>query len=179
MEELWKPLFGFEEMYEISTFGNVRSKDNLRRGIYNSVRHCKGKLLSPCENNGGYMQVNLRKNGRGKKYLIHRLVALTFIPNPMPLLYNQINHKDEDKHNNHVENLEWCDPLYNNHYGTARARTTEKRSKKVGQYTLSGELVNVWDSTRECGRNGYQQAAISRCCLGTQGTHLGYLWKYI
>ena len=109
MEE-WRPIVGFEGLYEVSNTGQVR----------NSV---KGKLLSPGFDHNGYLKCVLSKKGKTKTIYIHRLVAQAFIPNPMCL--KQVNHKDEDKSNNNVENLEWCDAKYNVNYGSAQ----EKRVK--------------------------------------------------
>lgn len=116
-----------------------------------------------------------------KHYLVHRLVAECFIPNPDNLPY--INHKDENKTNNNVNNLEWCTPEYNVNYGTSITRRIEKqknnvRSKPVLQYTLEGELVKEWPSIKECGRNGFNTGNVCRCCKGKTKTHKGYKWIY-
>lgn len=125
-EEIWKPVVGYEGLYEVSSYGRVRSLDR-----YDS-RNCfrKGELMNffyGC----GYLKVVFCKNGIAKKYLVHRLVAQAFIPNPDNL--PQVNHIDEDKSNNCVENLEWCDSKYNNNYGTLKERRRETLIK-IGQY---------------------------------------------
>lgn len=111
--ELWN--------YEVSTHGRIR---NMKRQT----------LLSPSENGKGYLQVNLSKNNRKTNFLIHRLVALTFIPNDNPQDKTQVNHKDEDKHNNHVDNLEWITPKNNINYGTGKQRSAKARTKKSGYH---------------------------------------------
>ena len=116
----------------------------------------------------GYKQVKYK----GKMYRVHRLVAECFIPNPHNL--PMVNHIDEDKSNNNVENLEWCDAKYNNNYGTR----TERTSKKVVQMTLDGDFVKQWESAMECGRHGFDQSAVSACCNNKRKTHKGYLWKW-
>lgn len=101
MEEIWKPVVGYEGLYEVSSYGRVRRVN---------------KDLLKLQNVKGYNQVCLYKNGISTGLRVHRLVAQAFLPNPDNL--PQVNHKDEDKTNNNVDNLEWCDNKYNNNYGT-------------------------------------------------------------
>lgn len=103
---------GYEGLYEVSNKGNVKS---LRRGII-----LKPSILH------GYLRVGLHKDNKTQYYVVHRLVALVFIPNPENLPF--VNHKDESRNNNCVENLEWCTAQYNNTYGTAIKRRVEKRT---------------------------------------------------
>lgn len=116
-EEIWRPIEGYEGLYEVSSYGRVRSLDMYVR--CKSYRLHKGKVLSPIINTNGYLFVGLQ----GKRFSVHRLVAQAFIPNPQGL--PQVNHIDENKSNNNVDNLEWCDAKYNNNYGTARIRGRE------------------------------------------------------
>ena len=120
MEEIWKPVKGFEGYYEVSNLGMVRSID---RVVVDTVRNCerllKGKVLIQKDNGNGYKNVSFCKE--------HRLVAEAFIPNKDNL--PQVNHKDEDKSNNRVDNLEWCTSFYNNEYGTRKKRWYETRIK--------------------------------------------------
>ena len=96
-EELWRDIPGFEGFYKASTLGRIKSL--ARRGTYE-------RILNPIINHSGYYNVSLSKYGKSKNYLVHQLVAKTFIPNPLNLI--QINHKDGDKLNNKIDNLEWC-----------------------------------------------------------------------
>lgn len=118
MEE-WKAIPGYEGLYEVSNKGNVR---NVRRNT----------LLRLPKNNNRYIRVSLCKNGIKTGLTVHRLVAGAFIPNPDNL--PEVNHKDEDKTNNRVENLEWCDHKYNMNYGTRNIRAKETAIKN-GYYT--------------------------------------------
>ena len=125
--EKWKPIPGYEGLYEVSSYGRVKSLEKYR---YNNggKQLLKERILRPINNGNGYFMVRLYKNKTYKYYLIHRLVAEAFIPNPdnLPI----INHRDEDKTNNVTDNLEWCDAKYNSNYGTAIERTINTKIKK-------------------------------------------------
>lgn len=165
-EEIWCPIKGYESMYEVSDKGRVRS-----------IKFGKERILKPLRNTCGYLQVDLWKNGEHKMYLVHRLVAQTFTPNPDNL--TEVNHKDEDKDNNSVQNLEWCDRKYNINYGNRNQMVSIKLSKPILQYTKSGEFVREWKSTYDVERNlGYFHNYISYCCNGKLKSAYGYVWKY-
>lgn len=178
MREIWKDIKDYEGLYQVSNFGRVRSLGNGRTHKTSRIR----KLL---KNNVGYLVVQLCKDGKVKTYLVHQLVASAFLENPDNLPC--VNHKDEVKTNNFVGtpendykdgNLEWCNREYNNNYGTRTERFTKAMSKKVLQLTKSGELFREWESTRECGRNGFDSGAVCKCCNGKLKSHKGYIWKY-
>ena len=125
-EEIWKPIEGYEGQYEISSYGRVKS---LKRPYENNggIQWTKERILSPGKDKDGYLQVNLHCNGKQHQRKIHRLVAQAFLPNPDNL--PMVNHKDEDKTNNNVDNLEWCDHRYNMNYGSCIDRAIETRLK--------------------------------------------------
>ena len=178
----------YEGLYKVSNLGKILSLN------YNNTG--KPKLRKPRKNKYGYFQVGLSKNGETKKCYVHRLVAETFLPNPENKPY--INHKiegDEGKTMNFVffnedgtidkerTTIEWVTPKENNDYGThnervSKAMTNGKLSKKVLQFTLDGEFVREWESTRECGRNGFCQSCVSRCCNGKIPQYKGFRWEY-
>ena len=170
-EEIWCTINGYEGQYQVSDQGRVRS-----------LKFGKERIRKPIRNTQGYLQVDLWKNGDIKNWLVHRLVAQAFIPNPDNL--PQVNHKDEDKENNSVQNLEWCDGKYNINYGTRIQRVSDKMtngklSKPVLQYTKSGKLVREWKSARDVERNlGYFHNYISNCCNGKCRFAYGYIWKF-
>lgn len=173
--EIWVPvpIEEFSKDYQVSNFGQIRSlgNDNGR----------KTKILKTVKNSSGYLKVNLSKNGKTKNFLVHRLVAKSFLPNLLEL--PQINHINEDKTDNRVENLEFCSAKENINHGTRNQRVSEKmtngkRSKPVLQLTKDGELLRVWTSTHEAGRNGYVQSAVVLCCNGKLKSHKGFLWRY-
>lgn len=172
-KEIWKPIKGYEGLYEVSNLGNVMSLNYCGRE--------EKRLLRQIESRYGYLKVNLYKNRKMKTYLVHRLVAETFLPN----LFNEpcINHKSEIKTDNRVENLEWCTVSYNNKYGTRIQRVSEKRingkqSKPILQLTKTGKLVKEWISIMETKRNGFSSWAVSDCCLGKREHYKGFIWKY-
>ena len=168
-KEYWKPVVGYEGLYEVSNWGRVKSLP--RNGTVKYAR-----ILKLYTDKDGYLYVVLSKNNKQKLFKIHRLVAEAFIPNPNNL--PMINHKDENKQNNNVENLEWCSAKYNSNYGTAIERRSKKRSKPILQFTLDGEFVREWESTMECERNGYNHGAVVSCCQGKRKTHKGFIFKY-
>ena len=139
---IWKDIKGYEGKYQISNKGRVRSLD------YKGTK--KKKLLKASTNKEGYIQIRLYKNGKGKTYFVHRLVAEAFILNPNN--YPVVNHKDENKSNNSVDNLEWCTVEYNNTYGTRLERMSKTRSKAIRQLSLEGDLIKVWESASEVAR---------------------------
>ena len=156
----YRTIFG----YEVSTAGSV-------------LNPMTGQVLRPVKKNKGYLYVNLYKDGVRKTYAVHRLVGMAF-PDLVgwtedakgkPFDELQINHKDKDRANNRVENLEWCDGKYNVCYSQAIT---------VYQYTLGDKLCGLWPSTRECGRHGFNQSHIAECCRGEQTNHKGFKWSY-
>lgn len=165
--ETWKPIEGYEGLYEVSDQGRVKR-----------LWYGKEKILKPQKNTCGYLHVGLHKDGHGKTVLIHRLVAEAFIPNPNNL--ETINHKDEVKTNNTVDNLEWMSKRDNDNYGTRNKRVGEALSKQVQMFDKkTGELLATFPSTREAERvTGISQSNISSCCNGKRKSAGGYIWRY-
>ena len=164
-KEYWKPVVGYEGLYEVSNWGRVKS-----------IKFGKERILKLHKDTSGYLCVTLCKNNNQCQFKVHRLVAEVFIDNPNN--YKEVNHKDENKTNNVVTNLEWCDRKYNVNYGTRTERVAEKKSKSVLQYDLEGNFIKEWKSTRECDRNGFNQGAVAACCRGELKTYKGFLWEY-
>lgn len=171
MKEIWRDIEGYENLYQISNLGRVKSLGN------DKTR--KEKILKVCRHTFGYLLVGLFKDGNQKSYYIHRLVACAFLPNPDNL--SEINHKDEDKTNNRVENLEWCNRKYNMNYGTRTERQLEntnnpKRRKQV----ICIETGKIYPSTMQVERElGFNKSGISHACRGNQKTAYGFHWRYI
>jgi hypothetical protein len=175
MNTIWKPIPGYD--YEVSNFGEVRSKDRMVQMVMRgtpckSLRH--GCIVIPTKTKCGYLTVRLSKDGKARHFYIHRLVAEAFVPNTWNL--PQVNHKDENKTNNVADNLEWCTAKENSSYGTRPSRL----QTRVGKYTPDGELVAVFDSVKDAGKDaGVHYTCISHCCSGKQKTCRGYVYKYI
>ena len=131
MIEEWRPIVGFEGLYEVSNTGQVRN--------------CRGKLLRPGLNHNGYLKCVLCKKGKTKTIYIHRLVAQAFLLNPDNL--PQVNHKDEDKTNNSVDNLEWCGAKYNVNYGCAQDKRV-KTNIINGRFKYSGQKSVEYNKER-------------------------------
>lgn len=123
VEEIWVDIKGYEGLYQVSNLGRVKSLERI-----DSLGHKRKEKIFKPQKNKGYLRVSLWKDGKGKKYSIHRLVAIAFIPNPDNL--PEVNHKDENKFNNNVDNLEWCTVAYNNTYGTRIQRFSESHKGK-------------------------------------------------
>ena len=167
MEEIWKDIEWHKGSYKVSNMGRVYS---IRRKKFKDTYLDKR----------GYVKVCLCYNYTQKIFSVHRLVAKAFIPNPNN--YPQVNHKDENKQNNNVDNLEWCTNHYNEHYGTrsqrqAKSLTNGKNSKPIKQM-LNGSIIKVWPSMAEAGRHGFDEGNVSACCRGKIKTAYGYQWQY-
>ena len=181
MKEIWKDIKDYEGLYMVSNQGRVKSMNYNHSG--------KEKILKTGTYKSGYLYVVLYKNNKQKHFSIHRLVAEAFIEIPEELkqyigtAYVQVNHKDENKQNNNVENLEFCDNKYNSNFGTRNERiaaknTNGKLSKPVLQYDLEGNFIKEWPSTRECERNGFSHGAVSACCHGELKKYKDFIFKY-
>lgn len=158
-------------IYQVSNYGRVKSlkRKTYRENRYgNTFLNHEERILRNNIRKDGYVNTTLYKDGKPKSYAIHRLVAQHFLLNPNN--YKEINHKDENKTNNCVTNLEWCTRTYNNRYS---------RSKKVNQYDLNGNLIKTWKSIKEASEaNNIFLGNISSCCKGKIKTTGGYIWKY-
>ena len=177
MEEIWKEIDGYPN-YMISSKGRVKSLER-----YDKLgRLVKEKILKQGADGGGYKILRLYNDGKHKSFHSHRLVAQAFLDNPYNL--PEVNHKDENKQNNCVDNLEWCDKKYNNNYGTKNKRAAKalfngKRSKKVFQYDLNGNFIKEFPSAAEVQRQmGIPIQNVTSCCRGEYKTTHGYIFSY-
>lgn len=168
-------------LYQVSNLGRVKHLEFTRpNALTGGVSVIKEKILSPTITHNGYYLVRLYKNKKYKAYTIHRLVAEAFIPNPLNL--PQVNHKDENKVNNCVDNLEWCDRDYNVNYGTGikRRSKTQTNRKDLSKSIKCIETGVIYPSIKEASRQtNINNMTIGQCCLGKQNTAGGYHWQYI
>lgn len=179
--EIWLPVKGYEGFYEVSNFGRVVS---LGRWVPNNLSKSgfawrKERMMKLGHDKDGYLRVGLRKNGEiCKTKKVHRLVAEAFIPNPLNL--PEVNHKDENKENNRVDNLEHCDTKYNINYGTRNERSAQKRRKKVNQYDSQRNFIKTHNSIREASKEtGIPEKNITSCLTNPKRkTAGGFIWEY-
>lgn len=191
VEEIWKDIPGYEGLYQISSQGRVKrlplGKQWPSRRTHNNIRKPKMK--------GGYLSINLSKDNEVKCFLVHRLVAMVFIPNLNNLPC--VNHKDEDKTNNSSENLEWCSYRYNANYGTGKERQKlaradnpndaivrkkvgELNSKAVRQLSPQGEVIATFKSLSEASEStGVHISTIIRQCKRKSGYARKFKFEYV
>lgn len=171
MQEIWKDVPEYEGLYQVSNFGRVKSFRESSK-----FKKPKELILKLSLINSGYAVVTLYKETNKRKFQIHRLVASVFLPNPLNLPC--VNHKDENKLNNCVDNLEWCTYEYNNNYGTARIRFSYTKSRPIQQKTLEGYPLAKYESIRiasELLKIDYANILLW-CNKGIGG---GYIWEFI
>ena len=166
-KETWKPVVGYEGLYEVSSKGDVR---NLKTG----------RILKPFYNTKGYVMVNLTSTSNDKtKKLVHRLVAQAFIPNN-DQSKTLINHKDENKRNNSVANLEWCTYKYNANYGTRNERMAKSKSKPIQQLDMkTGLIIATYPSASIASKEtGILISSISMVARGIYKSAGRFGWRY-
>lgn len=178
----WKAIKGFEGRYAVSDTGLIMNVGNTKRN---------GNILKGCLDKYGYLRVTLRKSPgerSSKSFLVHRLVAVNFIPNPKELPC--INHKNEHKTDNRVENLEWCDVQYNDNYGTRNARIVSSRDwsnvRKPVARLCNGKVEKIYSCAREAAIDtvGKKEAMyLIRAVCNKYNPHChtayGYEWAYV
>jgi hypothetical protein len=184
--EIWENIKNYENYYQISNLGRVKSLarfDNMNRKI-------SEKILNPRKDKKNYYGVALNKNGETKYFKIHRLVGIHFIDNPNNL--PQINHKDENKQNNCVDNLEWCTNQYNCSYGTKADRMlktkgqqrvikkeTKDRKIPILQYDLDNNFIKEWICAKYVKKElNIDNSDIAKCCKGQYKQVRGFIWAY-
>ena len=193
MEEIWKDIPDYEGLYQVSNLGRVRSLDKeisfINRWGQRAVRTQKGKIMKTGIKKNGYEDICLSKLGIREYPTIHRLVAKAFMPNPEELPC--INHKDENKLNNNVNNLEYCSFSYNRNYGeapkilaktisnTKKGQPIPRLRKAINQFTLDGTFIKTWDGAVTADKElKIPKNSICSCLKGRYKTAGGYIWKY-
>lgn len=193
-KEIWKPIKGYEGLYDVSNFGRVKMLKRVT--AFGCATKIYPEVIKKQSNDGvGYKTVTLSKNGKSKTYRVHRLVAETFIPNPENK--PQVSHLDESKDNNKVTNLRWATckeninmPLHRirasiSHSGERSCRFGKRgylstNGKIVIQLDKNGNFIAEFGSQLEAARSvgSKDSTGISACCLGKQETAYGFKWKY-
>ena len=184
-QEIWYDVKGYEGWYQVSNMGRVKSLERVDR----LGRRVNEKILSPGKHVNGYLFVHLWKGGERKMYDVHRLVLMTFNPcDNMKSL--QVNHINEFKDDNRLENLEWCTALYNLTYNDRHKRVGEKntngkKSIPVVQLTLEEKFVKAYKSSHDAQRlGGFTQQSVNACCknkFNREGNNIykGFKWMYL
>ena len=181
MEEIFTPakylkangeLIDFTGLYEVSNIGRLKRLN---------YRKTKGKevIMDYSDRNTKYINIPLYKDKKEYRCQLHRLVLSSFKPETDT--YEDVNHIDENKHNNRLDNLEWCTKTYNQSYGTApeRKRMSQPTRKEILQYDLDGNLIKKWNSVKEIRKTiGYVEHCIIDCCKGRAAASYNYVWKY-
>lgn len=180
VKEIWRYIDGYEGLYQVSNFGNVRT-----------LKFGKKRILKPSKDKDNYLKVTLCKDGKLKTYKIHRLAAFAFIPKIEGK--NHVDHIDGNRQNNNVNNLRWCNQKENNNFDLARKHKSEATKGRIGAWkgktgalhnsskaVLCVELNKVFGSVREAERElNINHSSISECCLNKRKSAGGYTWKYI
>lgn len=179
--EIWKNVVGYEDFYQVSNFGRIKSLIN-RRGKRGNVNYSGpiqyvDTIMSPKMFKGGYMQIGLRESGIKKFFCMHRLVAIAFIPNPENK--PEVNHINGTRHDNRGENLEWCTTKENS-FHRINVLKNDPNLKPVSQYKKDGTLIQSFNSIIEASKvTNVSHNTISGCVLGNKHrkTAGGFIWK--
>lgn len=165
MEEVWKDIAGWEGSYQVSTYGHVKS-----------LKHGKERILKPGKNSSGYLTVGFSIKSKTFTKVVHRLVAIAFIPNPENK--GDVNHIDEDKTNNHLENLNWMTRKENVNWGTAIERQVKSNSKPI-KVIYQDDTYEIWESAKAFAReNNLLSSSIVNVLKGREKAHHGLRFEY-
>jgi hypothetical protein len=189
-KEIWKDIKNYEGLYQVSNLGRVKSLERITNIPY-AKRIENERILKANKRRDGYLVCGLCKKNEVKQYTIHFLVAQAFLDkkdfkykkgeniSQINLKELQINHKDEIKTNNILENLEWCTRKYNCSYGTRNERVQKKSSKPVNQYDLNGNFIKTFQSINKAGASVNRcSGSIYSCLIGSSKQSGGYIWRW-
>lgn len=177
LNEEFRDIKGYEGQYQVSNYGRIKSLCRLSKCKNEKYKIIKEKILRVNYGTNKYAIVTFSKNKKIKTFEIHRLVAEAFIPNPDNLPC--VNHRNEIKNDNRIENLEWCTYSYNNSYNGKAKKINEERKKPVLQFNLKGKLLKEYNSITEASlKTKYDKTTISKCCNNIIKKSKKYLWKF-
>ena len=190
--EIWKDVIGYDNVYQISNLGRVRSLNRTDVDCHGRMQKRKGKLIKPTENSNGYLRVYLAYRGKKEKRFIHRMVAEAFVPNSDPDINDIVNHMDCNPKNNKYDNLEWTTRKGNIQYAVLKGRM--KRNKKWIERLyisldsvakpiemidiVSGNVIKRYRHLNDCSKDGFCPSSVCKCCKNQQKQHKGYAWRY-
>lgn len=188
-QEVWKDIKGYEGYYQVSNYGRVKSLFRIIPGRWGAMT-VQERIIKESPNSWGYSQVGLNKLGKTRPARVHRLVAEAFLENPDNL--PEVNHIDENKANNHVNNLEWCSTSDNHLHGTmpkqrranalknnGLTEANEHRKRSVKSICVNTGKEKVYEYMGLARKEGFNVGCISNVCSGRVKTHKGYYWEYI
>ena len=177
--EIWKDIEGYEGLYQVSNRGRVKS---LSRKVTNAMFSINEHFVKVVDNGHGYKSVSLWKDNKGKHFYVHRLVALAFVPNSNG--YKYINHKDEDKSNNDVSNLEWCTAKYNCNYGNHTKKLKKSyilngNNRPIDVYDMNGVFLKTFDCSNDvCRELNIERRSLYSVCQGIVKSSKGYRFAF-
>lgn len=185
-KEIWKDVVGYEGFYEVSNIGNIKSRNRVVSFKSGLCQRINGISKKKTKATNGYLKASLSMNGENKTVLLHRLVAIAFIPNPE--YKSQVNHINSNRIDNRVENLEWATPSENIKHGYAFGNiksnnkgmcgSLSKVSKRVEQLDLNDNTITIFDSLSEASNiTKTPPSGISKCCNGKRITSGGFKWR--
>lgn len=176
MEEEWKDIKGYEGYYQVSNLGRVASIPRTITGKNGATYFVDGKILSATDNGHGYKTVMLNKDSKRKRLYVHRLVAESFLPNPNHL--KEVNHINEIRDDNRLENLEWISTYDNRVYGNRLKKVAEALATPVKQYDLKGQYIQSFSSIKEASRKtGIADVTIGKCVNNSAISAGGFIWR--
>lgn len=186
-KEIWKECYGYPD-YEVSTFGNIRSKERIRFGRFYKPRVVKGRILRPARDSDGYRFIGIRKNFVRASNKMSRLIALTFIANPENK--PQVNHRNGIRNDDRVENLEWVTGSENIRHSIktlgrkmylipAKHRGEHPSAKPIVQLDMQGNEVAIFECISDAADLGFTKTKLWAALTGRQKQHGGYKWRYL
>lgn len=173
--EVWKDVKGYEGKYQVSNLGRVKSLARYRKNNGNSQTFQEEKILKQSINRNGYCIVELSLDAKRKRHSVHRLVAIAFINNDEGK--EQVNHIDENKQNNHIDNLEWCTCKENMNHGSHNKKMAATKGTAVIRIDKEGNCEEFYSMSEAARQTGISQSCISECVRGITKSAGGYYWR--